>query len=97
VEDDETTEAAAVRETEEETGLRVELDGLLTTWMRPGFPVVVVIYRGHAVGGELRAAPEEASDAAFFPLAALPSLEEFAWPSTAHGVDVWKAFERARP
>lgn len=97
VEDDETTEQAAARETREETGLRVELDGLLTTWMRPGFPVLVVIYRARAVGGELRAAPEEASEVAFFPKAELPPLEELAWPSTAHGVDAWRAFERPRP
>ena len=97
VEDDETTEAAAVREAAEETGLQVELDGLLTTWMRPGVPVLVVIYRGRVIGGELHAAPEEASDAAFFPKAELPSLEELAWPSTAHGVDAWRAFERQRP
>ncbi|OLC55347.1 MAG: hypothetical protein AUH85_09540 [Chloroflexi bacterium 13_1_40CM_4_68_4] len=97
VEDDETTEAAAQRETEEETGLRVELDGLLTTWMRPGFPVLVVIYRGRAVGGELRPAPAEASDVAFFPRAELPPLEELAWPSTAHGVETWRAFETPRP
>ncbi len=97
VEDDETPERAAVRETEEETGLRVELDGLLTTWMRPGFPVLVVIYQGREVGGTLRAAPEEASEVAFFPRAGLPSLEELAWPSTAHGVDAWRAFERPRP
>ncbi len=97
VEDDETPENAAVRETEEETGLRVEIEGLLTTWMRPGFPVLVVIYRGRVAGGTLRAAPEEASEVAFFPLASLPPLEELAWPSTAHGVDAWRAFERPRP
>ena len=97
VEDDETPESAAVRETQEETGLRVELEGLLTTWMRPGFPVLVVIYRGHVVSGALRAAPEETSEVAFFPRASLPSLEELAWPSTAHGVDAWRAFERPRP
>ncbi len=97
VEDDETTEEAAVRETAEETGLRVTLDGLLTTWMRPGFPVLVVIYRGRVQSGTLRAAPEEASEVAFFPRAELPPLEELAWPSTAHGVDAWRAFERSRP
>ncbi len=97
VEDDETPDQAAVRETEEETGLRVGLDGMLTTWMRPGFPVLVVVYRGHVVSGRLRAAPEEASDVAFFPRASLPSLEELAWPSTALGVDAWRAFERPRP
>lgn len=97
VEDDEVPEQAAVRETEEETGMRVATLGLLTTWMRPGFPVLVVIYRAHVVSGTLRAAPEEASDVAFFPRAELPPLEELAWPSTVHGVDAWRAFERARP
>jgi 8-oxo-dGTP diphosphatase len=97
VEDDESTEHAAIRETQEETGLRVQVDGLLTTWMRTGVPILVFIYRGHPVSGELRAAPEEASDAAFFPKTQLPSLEELAWPSTIHGVDAWKAFERPRP
>jgi 8-oxo-dGTP diphosphatase len=97
VEDDETPERAAVRETLEETGLRVRLEGLLTTWMRPGFPILVVVYRGVVEGGELRPAPEEASDVAFFPRAELPSLEDLAWPSTAHGVDAWRAFERPAP
>jgi 8-oxo-dGTP diphosphatase len=97
VEDDETPEQAAVRETLEETGLRVRLGGLLTTWMRPGFPILVVVYRGTVEDGVLRAAPEEASEVAFFPRAELPALEELAWPSTAHGVDAWRAFERPRP
>ncbi len=90
VEDDETLEQAAVRETQEETGLAVRLHGLLTTWMRPGFPILVVIYRGSVAGGDLRPAPDEASEAAFFPRAELPPLEELAWPSTAHGVDAWR-------
>lgn len=97
VEDDETTEQAAVRETEEETGLRVQIEGLLTTWMRPGFPVLVVVYRGTVVGGEIRPLPQEVSEAAFFPRAELPPLEELAWPSTVHGVDAWRAFERPAP
>ena len=97
VEDDETPEQAAVRETQEETGLRIQLLGLLTTWMRPGFPILVVIYRGRVVEGELRPAPNEASEVAFFPRAELPPLEELAWPSTARGVDAWRAFETPRP
>ena len=97
VEDDETPDHAAVRETEEETGLRVALDGQLAMWTRPGFPILVFTYRGHAVSGELRAAPEETSDVAFFERAKLPPLEELAWPSTVHGVDAWRAFERPRP
>ncbi len=97
VENDETPEEAAVRETVEETGFDVELDGLLATYMRPGAPVVVVIYRSHITGGAMRIAPEELSDAAFFPRDELPPLDELAWPSTLHGLDAWKAFERARP
>lgn len=97
VENDESPESAAIRETEEETGFVIELDGLLATYMRPGAPVLIVTYRSHIVGGEMRIAPEELSDAAFFPRDQLPPLEELAWPSTIHGLDAWKAFERPRP
>ncbi|HET8569418.1 MAG TPA: NUDIX domain-containing protein [Candidatus Limnocylindria bacterium] len=97
VEADETPERAAVRETREETGFTVALDGLLATWMRPGFPIIVVIYRAHIVSGELRVQPEEASEAAFFERDRLPPLEELAWPSTIHGLDAWRAYEPPRP
>ncbi|MGH2449801.1 MAG: NUDIX hydrolase [Candidatus Limnocylindria bacterium] len=97
VEADETIEDAALRETEEETGFQVALDGLLATWMRPGYPVLVVIYRAHIVGGELAVQPAEASEAAFFPKEELPPLADLAWPSTAHGLDAWRAFEPPRP
>jgi len=97
VENDETTEEAAIRETKEETGFDVRLDGLLASWMRPGFPILVMTYRAHITGGELRVAPDEASEAAFFPKAELPPLEEIAWPSTAHGLDAWRAYEPPGP
>ncbi len=97
VEADETTVEAAVRETEEETGFTVELDGLLATWMRPAFPIIVVIYRAHITRGEMRVAPDEASEARFFPRYSLPDLDELAWPSTAHGLDAWRAYEPPRP
>ncbi len=97
VEDDETPERAAIRETAEETGFTVALDGLMSIWMRPGFPILVVNYRAHIVGGALRVAPDEASEAAFFPKDRLPPMEELAWPSTAHGLDAWRAFEPPRP
>ncbi len=97
VENDETPEEAAVRETVEETGFDVELDGLLATYMRPGAPIVVIIYRSHIVGGSLRIAPEELSEAAFFPRDELPPLDDLAWPSTVRGLDAWRAFERAGP
>ena len=97
VENDETTTEAAIRETEEETGFKVELDGLLATWMRPGFPILVVIYRAHIASGALRVAPDEASEARFFPRESIPSLDDLAWPSTAHGLDAWRAYEPPRP
>ena len=97
VEDDETPEQAAVRETEEETGFHVGLDGLLATWMRPGFPILVVVYRAHIVSGELRVAPDEASEARFFPRERLPTLEELAWPSTVYGLEAWRAYEPPHP
>ena len=90
VENDETFEEAARR-------FDVSLDGLLATWMRPGFPILVVIYRAHIRSGTLRVAPDEASEAAFFPKDKLPPLEELAWPSTAHGLDAWRAYEPPRP
>jgi len=97
VENDETIEEAARRETTEETGFTVALDGLLATWMRPGFPILVVIYRAHITSGTLRVAPDEASEAAFFPKEKLPSLEDLAWPSTVHGLDAWRAYEPTLP
>lgn len=104
VESDETPEEAAVRETQEETGLTIDLDGLVATYMRPvaeraqGWtPLVILTYRAHIVGGELTVAPAEVLEAAFFPRDELPPLDELAWPSTIHGLDAWKAFERVRP
>ncbi|MBI2933240.1 MAG: NUDIX hydrolase [Planctomycetes bacterium] len=55
---DETVDQAAVRETEEETGLRVDVLGHLGTYSYVqtwyGGAVVVVAYRARIVGGELQ-------------------------------------------
>jgi len=56
-----------------------------------------VIYRAHITAGTLRVAPDEASEAAFFRKDKVPPLEELAWPSTAHGLDAWRAYEPPRP
>jgi ADP-ribose pyrophosphatase YjhB (NUDIX family) len=50
---------AAVRETFEETGLRVDLTGLVNVYTYPGAPVIVV-YSARVVGGTLT--PCEESD-----------------------------------
>jgi len=65
--------------------------------MRPGFPIFVVVYRAHVIGGSLDVAPDEASEAAFFPRDQVPPLDELAWPSTVHGLDAWRAYEPPRP
>lgn len=91
VEADESLEDAARRETEEETGYRVELRGILTTWMRPGMEILVVAFRARVLGGALRVAPAEASEVAWFWRDALPSRSEIAWPSTLYALDTWRA------
>src|SRR2546422_7778757 len=72
VENDETAEEAARRETKEETGFDISLDGLLAAWMRPGFPIFVVVYRAHVIGGGLHPAPPQASQGALFPRKQVP-------------------------
>jgi ADP-ribose pyrophosphatase YjhB (NUDIX family) len=74
VEYDEHVEECAVRETHEETGLEVALDGLFGAYMAMDDPrarVVLLLYRARRTGGELRAG-DDAEDARFFPLGATP-------------------------
>ncbi|MEX2238173.1 MAG: NUDIX hydrolase [Dehalococcoidia bacterium] len=85
-------EEAAIREVREETGLEVVIDELLGVYSQPGEPVIFVAYTGHAVGGRL-AAGDEASDAAFFPVDALPEL---AFPHDMEIVERWRAKTRIR-
>ena len=65
--------------------------------MRPGFPILVVVYRAQIERGEMRVAPDEASEAKFFTKPELPPLDEIAWPSAAYGLDAWRAYEPPRP
>ena len=74
VEFDEHVAACAVRETKEETNLDIRLDGVFGVYMAlddPRTSVVLVLYKGTRVGGELRAG-DDAIDAGFFPLDQLP-------------------------
>ena len=76
----ETLEAAAVREVCEETGLSIELRRLLRVVHATENPrkfVNLAVYLGVAVAGELQAA-DDATDARYFPLDALPSDLAFA-------------------
>ena len=49
----EPVDVAAIRETYEETGLRVELGGLIGVYSYPGAPVAVVVYRARVLGGTI--------------------------------------------
>ena len=76
----EPVEDGAVRETWEETGLTVDLGGLLGVYSYAGTPIVIVVYRARVVGGEIRTCSEndrvEWVDAAEIP------WDELAFPST---------------
>lgn len=76
VEADESAEEAAIREAEEETGLKVEIIELANINSFPeGPPVsgIMIFYRMRPIGGELRAG-DDASDAKVFQPADLPLL-----------------------
>ena len=66
-------EHAAVREVEEETGLRVTMDRLLGVYSSEGERTVFVAYAGSIIGGRLEAG-EECLEVASFPLDRLPDL-----------------------
>lgn len=92
VEDRESPEAAARRETREECGLDVELDELLGVYtVLPPLPepsLIALYYLARPVGGTL-AAGDDAADARFFPLTALPS--ELAFPRHREVIATWQA------
>lgn len=95
VDQGETVEDAARRETWEETGLTVELDGLIGIYSRSGEETVLIVYAGHVVSGTLQAGEEEV-DAAWFSPDALPPIEDLGFWSTAQALEDWRSQNRAR-
>jgi len=76
VEYNEDVRATAVRELEEETGLKVELTGLHAVescFDDPRGNTILILYRGVVVDGELIAG-DDALDAGFFELDSLPEI-----------------------
>ncbi len=67
----EVVEEAAVREVKEETGLDVEVTGLVGVYSRPGEANILVVYDGKVVGGKLEAG-EEAQAVGIFNFDSLP-------------------------
>jgi ADP-ribose pyrophosphatase YjhB (NUDIX family) len=88
---DETTEQAAVRETREETGLEVALQGHVGTYSYPdsyfGGSVVVVVYRALVTGGTLHA-DTDCSDARLITPAEIP-WDQLAFLSSHSALRDW--------
>jgi ADP-ribose pyrophosphatase YjhB (NUDIX family) len=76
----ETVDAAALRETWEETGLRVELGGLIGVYSYATAPVVIVVYRARVLGGTLTLCHE--NDRLEWVTPAEVRWEDLAFPST---------------
>lgn len=79
---DETTEQTAIREAKEETNLDIkinELFGIFPGFDDPRVHVVVIVYKGEIINGQVKPG-DDASEVKFFPLDALP--EDIAF--TAH-------------
>ena len=69
----EVVEEAAAREVLEETGLMVNIDGLVGLFSEAGHPVIVAAFSGKECGGKLEAGPE-AQEVGFFGVESLPPL-----------------------
>lgn len=94
VEFDEHPAETAVRECREETGLEVELAGILDV-IGPepaGAANIVIVYRARIVGGELRAG-DDADQATFFAPEELPPL---AFRATRIALDKWRDSQLGR-
>jgi 8-oxo-dGTP diphosphatase len=76
----EPVDAAAVRETREETGLAVKLGRLVGVYSYEGTPTVIVVYEARVTGGAL-ATCHENDCVEWVDVAAIP-WDELAFPST---------------
>ena len=76
----ETVGGAALRETLEETGLRVDLDGLVGVYSYAAPAVVIVVYRARVAGGTLQL-NNETQEFAWLAPAEIP-WDDLAFPST---------------
>ena len=86
----EKVEEAATREVKEETGLDVQLDGLIGIYSEQGNPHVLIVYQASIINyqvSSLAVQPEEISELAFFALEELPDL---AFSVDQHILSDWK-------
>lgn len=76
----EEVEAAALRETEEECGIKTRIKNLLGIYSYPGRPVVVVVYVAEYLSGDLTIG-DETQEVKLFHLEEIP-WNDLAFPST---------------
>ena len=82
----EEVEAAACREVLEETGLEVDITGLIGLYSLEANPVIVAAYVGRVISGDL-VAGTDAQDAGWFEVGALPDL---AFPHNVKIIEDWE-------
>ena len=87
MENGETTEEAAVRETREEANARVEVDALFTCLDIPRINQVYVMFRGRVAGGSF-APGAESLDTRLFEEAEVP-WDEIAFPAITRTLELW--------
>jgi ADP-ribose pyrophosphatase YjhB (NUDIX family) len=91
----ETPEACAVRELQEETGIEAELTGLFGVFAGfddPRVRAVLILYTARRIGGDL-VPGDDATEAQFFPLTALPA--EIAFEAHRQALDRFHRMPRS--
>jgi 8-oxo-dGTP diphosphatase len=86
----ETTEAGAVRETQEEVGLDVTIDRLLGVYSRPRVGIVLVVYTATSESGEAIIGDDESLEVRWFAPDAIP-WSELAFETTEGALRDWIA------
>lgn len=91
VEANELAEAAAVRETQEETGLEIEIDDLLGVYSFGHEPQtgVLILYSAHTVGGQLQAG-DDAQEVRTFAPAEMPPDDQIAFRTHLAALRDWR-------